>query len=60
MVSVLKKISLTGWGIFARTKWNRKWTENAVVAYFDCIHQLVSIIFIVFIRNTRLPGTSVY
>ena len=33
--------------------------EAAVVAYLDCIYELVSIIFTVFIRNTRLPGTSI-
>ena len=30
------------------------------MAYLDCIHELVYITFIVFIRNTRLPGASAY
>ena len=41
-------------------EWNGNGMEIAVVAYLDCIHELVSITFIVFIRNTRLPGTSAY
>ena len=32
----------------------------AVVAYLDCIGELVSIIFIVFIGNTPLPGASAF
>ena len=39
---------------------NRNGTEVAVVAYLDCIHHLVSIIFIVFIGNTLLPGSSAH
>ena len=31
-----------------------------IVAYLHCIDKLVSITFIVFIRNTRLPGASIY
>ena len=38
----------------------RNGTEVAVVAYLDCIHDRVSIIFIVFIGNTLLPGFSTY
>ena len=45
------------WGIFSGTEWNTKGMEVAVVAYLDCIHDLVSIIFIVFIGNTLLPGS---
>ena len=40
-------------GIFARM-------EIAVAAYLDCIHKLISITFVVFIRNTFLPGYSAY
>ena len=40
---------------------NRNGTEVEVVAYLDCIHELVSIILRVFIGNTRLPaGVSAY
>ena len=39
---------------------NGNGAEVVVVAYLDCIHKLVSIIFIVFIGNTLLPGASAY
>ena len=39
---------------------NGNGTDFAVMAYVDCVHELVSIIFIVFIRNTRLLRASVY
>ena len=50
------------WGIqvFFGMEWNRNGMEVAVVAYLDCIHDLVSIIFIVFIGNTLLPGSSAH
>ena len=48
------------WGIFSGMERNRNGTEVAVVAYLDCIHDLVSIIFIAFIGNTLLPGSSVH
>ena len=47
-----------GVGIFAGTEPNG--TDNAIVAYLDCIRQLGSIIFIVFVRDTNLSGASVY
>ena len=31
-----------------------------LIVDLDCIHQLVSIIFIELLRNTRLPGASAY
>ena len=40
--------------------WNGTETEVAVVAYLDCIHELVSIMFILFIGNTLLRGISAY
>ena len=52
----LSKFTTLTWGMFAE----RNKTEIVAVAYLDCLHQLVSIIFIVFIRNTNLPGASVY
>ena len=48
------------WGIFSGMEQNRNGTEVAVVAYLDCIHDLVSIIFIVFIGNTLLPSSSAH
>ena len=39
------------WGIFVRIEQNENGTEIVVVAYLDCIHEFVSITFIVFIRN---------
>ena len=41
-------------------KFKRNGREVAVVAYLDCIHDLVSIIFIAFIGNTLLPGSSAH
>ena len=47
---------MTGAEVYLRER-NENGTENAVVAYYlDCIHELVSITFNVFTRNTRLPG----
>ena len=48
------------WGIFSGTERNTNGMEVAVVAYLVCIHDLVSIIFIVFIGNTLLPGSSAH
>ena len=48
------------WDIFSGMEWNRNRTEVAVVAYLDCIHDLVSIIFIAFIGNTLLPRSSAH
>ena len=45
------------WGIFSETEQNRNGMEIAVVAYLDCIHDLI---FIVFIGNTLLPGSSAH
>ena len=39
------------WGIFVRIEWNENRTEIVVVAYLDCIHEFISITFIVFITN---------
>ena len=47
---------LTFGGIYFPER-NTNGMEVAVVAYLDCIHDLVSIIFIVFIGNTLLPGS---
>ena len=57
-----KVIQLTRVGYIFRngTERNGNGTEVAVVAYLDCIHDCVSIIFIVFIGNTLLPGFSTY
>ena len=57
--------SSSGWlsymvGYICMPERNGNGTKVAVVAYLDCIHKLVSIIFIVFIRNTRLLGASAY
>ena len=48
------------WDIFSGTEQNTNGMEVAVVAYLDCIHDLVSIILIVFIGNTLLPGSSAH
>ena len=48
------------WGVFYGMEWNTNGIEVAVVAYLDCIHHLVSIIFIVYIGNTLLPGSSAH
>ena len=45
---------------FSGMERNTNGMEVAVVAYLDCIHDLVSIIFIVFIGNTLLPGSSAH
>ena len=59
-VDKLDIAALLRWGIFSGTERNGNGTEVAVVAYLDCIHDRVSIIFIVFIGNTLLPGFSTY
>ena len=43
-------------------KWNITAHNSSVVAYLekDCIQELISIIFIKFIRKTYLSGTSAF
>ena len=48
------------WGFFSGMEQNRNGMEVGGVAYLDCVHDLVSIIFIVFIGNTLLPGSSAH
>ena len=50
-------LSFLCWGIFSGIEWNENGLEIAAVAYPDCIHELMSITFIVFIKNTHLPCT---
>ena len=51
------RLKLINGGIYFR---NGNGTEVAVVAYLDCIHEPVSIIFIVFIGNILLSGALAY
>ena len=60
LISLLQQYQQMRVGYISGTEQNENGTEIVVVAYLDCIHELVSITFIVFIRNTRLPGTSAY
>ena len=57
---IITSVSYVGIGAVYFLEQNRNGTEVEVVAYLDCIHELVSIILSVFIGNTRLPGVSAY
>ena len=52
-------VCVHGGGVYFPER-NGNGTEVAVLAYLDCIHDRVYIIFIVFIENTLLPGFSTY